>query len=245
VSNALANALPVALPTEDRQPRHIEIVSTRSQRLARPRPIYAVILVGGLFVLFIAQLLLSIVVSNGAYQISSLQGEQRDLTRTADALSEKDDLLASPQALGEAADKLGMTTTGRTPAFVDLASGKVIGKPKTATNGKGDVLSPTIANQPLEDAQKASKQAAKNGSGSTDKSPSTTNTASAAGSSAAGSNTAGSSDSASGSEQDALSADAGTAIDTNANKINANKTSTSSTSTSSTASGVIPSPKTH
>ena len=236
MSNALANAIPVSLPTEPQQPRHIEIVSTRTQRLARPRPIYAVILVGGLFVLFIAQLLLSIVVSNGAYQISSLQGEQRDLTRTADALSEKNDLLASPQALGKAADDLGMTTTGRTPAFVDLAAGKVIGKPKTATNGKGDALSPTIANQPLDDAEKAAKQDKKDNSSSTGN-DSAVNTATA---SASGSSTASGTANKTDAEQDALSADAGTAIDTNANTANA-----TSSNTSSTASGVIPSPKTH
>jgi hypothetical protein len=229
VSNALANALPVALPTEDRQPRHIEIVSTRSQRLARPRPIYAVILVGGLFVLFIAQLLLSIVVSNGAYQISTLQGQQRDLTRTADALSEKDDLLASPQALGEAADKLGMGMTSRTPAFVDLESGKVVGKAREASSGNGTALSPTIANQPLEDAQKASKQAAKANDKADTSSASTTATASASGSGTA-SSTASSTASNTDTEQDALSADAGTAIDTTAPSV---------------ASGVIPSPKTH
>lgn len=238
MSTATARILPLDAPSLPRaqrqvdQTRHIEIVSTRSQRRARPRPIYAIVLVGGLFVLFIAQLLMSIVVSDGAYQISSLQGEQRDLTRTADALSEKNDLLASPQSLGAAASKQGMVQTDRTPAFINTKKGTIIGKAKVATNGKGDELIPSIANQPLESSAKADKAASKKAASETsDDEPETNTTASSVG------------------EQDALSANAGTAIDTAASKINARQTpakSASTTSTTSTTSaGVLPSPTTH
>ena len=66
MSSNLAFATPLRSPREHERPRHIEIVSTREQRRARPRVFYALVAVSGLFALFIVQLLLSIVVSDGA-----------------------------------------------------------------------------------------------------------------------------------------------------------------------------------
>jgi hypothetical protein len=111
-------------------PRHIEIVTTRAQRRARPRAAYAVITVTSLFVIFAAQLLLSIVVSDGAYQIASLQSQQKDLLRTQEALGEKFDLLSSTQHLAENAAQLGMVPNSA-PLFLDLSTGSVAGAPGT------------------------------------------------------------------------------------------------------------------
>jgi len=139
MSTNLAHALPSASPVQETHPRHIEIVSTRSQRRARPRPIYAVIIVGGLFVLFIAQLIMSIVVADGAYQISSLQQEQKELTRTEAALTEQNEILASPQNLSAAAEALGMGYSSKTPNFINLEAGKVVG----SRSGPSSVQDPT------------------------------------------------------------------------------------------------------
>jgi len=109
---------------------HIEIVTTRAQRRARPRAVYAVVTVTSLFVIFAAQLLLSIVVSDGAYQIASLQSQQKDLLRTQQSLSEKFDLLSSTQHLAANAAKLGMVPNG-SPLFLNLATGAVSGAPGT------------------------------------------------------------------------------------------------------------------
>lgn len=162
MSTNLAETMPLGLPDyephREEQPRHIEIVSTRSQRRARPRPIYAIIIVGGLFALFIAQLLMSIVVSNGAYQISGLQAEQRTLTQTENALSEKADLLASPQSLTSKAKAIGMGDTDQTPNFVVLATGKIIGDKKGASDVSSLGLN-SVPNQPLADAKAAAKHA--------------------------------------------------------------------------------------
>jgi len=168
MSTNLAETIPLGLPDfaapeYEAQPRHIEIVSTRSQRRARPRPIYALIIVGGLFVLFIAQLLMSIVVSNGAYQISSLQTEQRTLSQTEQALTEQVDLLASPQSLTAKAKDLGMGESSRTPTFVNLAAegtkGEIIGSEKRTTNVKS-LGSNQVANALL-DQKKEARAAAK------------------------------------------------------------------------------------
>lgn len=131
----LAYASPVRSPRHEEQRRHIEIVTTRAQRKARPRIVYALATVAGLFALVIAQLLLSIVIADGAYEISSLRTEQRDLSRTAASLSEELDLLQSPQNLAVQAEDLGMVMSGTTPMFLRLSDGKVLGSAGAASQG--------------------------------------------------------------------------------------------------------------
>ena len=81
-----------------------------------------------LFAIFIAQLLLSIVVSDGAYQISSLHSQQRELLRTEQALAEELNLLGSTQHLFGQAASLGMVPSAH-PAFLRLSDAAVLGAP--------------------------------------------------------------------------------------------------------------------
>jgi hypothetical protein len=122
-------------------PRHIEIVATRAQRRARPKSFYAMLTVSAVFALFLVQLMLSIVLSDGAYQISSLQAQQTQLSRTEQALAEQLDLLASPQSLAQRAEALGMVVGTGSPAFLRLADGALIGTP-VAASGSSGVLAP-------------------------------------------------------------------------------------------------------
>jgi len=135
VSN-LAFATPLRSPAEEQGTRHIEIVSSREQRRARPRAAYAIVAVAGLFVLFIAQLLLSIVVSDGAYRIAALQTSQRDLGREQQALSEQLDMLSSPQNLATQAESLGMVLSTTNPVFLRLADGAILGTAAAADAGE-------------------------------------------------------------------------------------------------------------
>ena len=132
----LAFATPLRSPVEEFPARHIEIVSSREQRRARPRVFYAVVVVIGLFVLFMAQLLLSIVVSDGAYRIAALQNSQRDLGREQQALSEQLDLLSSPQNLATQAESLGMVLSNTSPVFLRLADGAILGSATAADAGE-------------------------------------------------------------------------------------------------------------
>ncbi|MEO8094043.1 MAG: hypothetical protein ABI632_03820 [Pseudolysinimonas sp.] len=125
----LAYARPVA-PARPGPGPHIEIVTTRAQRRTRPRAAYAVVTVASLFLIFAAQLLLSIVVSQGAYQIDSLQSQEKGLLRTQEALNEQFNLLDSTQHLAQNAASLGMVPNG-SPRFLDLATGAVAGAPGT------------------------------------------------------------------------------------------------------------------
>lgn len=130
--SALARS--VAQPQHEVQPRHIEIVSTRAQRRARPRLFYALVTVSGLFAVLIAQLLLSIAVSDGAYQIASLQQQQRELQRDAETLTEAIQVLQSPQHLAVNAIALGMVSNSST-AYLRLSDGAVLGSAVAATAG--------------------------------------------------------------------------------------------------------------
>lgn len=128
MSSSAAFARPSALPEREQLPRHIEIVTTRAQRKARPKVAYALVTVASLFVIFAAQLILSIVVSESAYQISALQVEQKELIRSQQSLSEDIGLLGSPQNLAANAAALGMGPNPA-PLQLDLTSGAVTGAP--------------------------------------------------------------------------------------------------------------------
>lgn len=144
MSAALAYSDPTSAPRRRAadpvlRPRHVEIVTTRAQRKARPRSFYAVMAVASVFALFLAQLMLSIVLSDGAYQISNLQIQQKQLSRTEQALSEKLDLLASPQSLATRAESLGMVVGTNLPATLTLSTGALSGTPTAAAGNTGAI----------------------------------------------------------------------------------------------------------
>jgi hypothetical protein len=124
MSNTVAIELPSFVPQElDERPRHIEIVTTRSQKRARPRAVYALVGVGGLFAILMTQLLLSILLSNGAYQIAALQSKQVLLARDQQTVTEALNVLQSPQNLAARAAELGMVTNTGNQGFLSLTTG--------------------------------------------------------------------------------------------------------------------------
>lgn len=144
VSAAVARPLrhPTGQPL-DQPRRHLEVVPTRAQRRARPRMLPAVITIGGIGVILLAQLLLSIVIANGAYQISGLQSAKHDAVLQQHALSEQLDLLASPQHLAANAEALGMVASG-SALYLDAKTGAVTGNssaPGGSMLGSGDQVS--------------------------------------------------------------------------------------------------------
>lgn len=131
MSSNLAYARPEPLAPLREHPRHIEVVATRAQRRARPKLAYAIITIASLFGIFAAQLLLSIVVADGAYQVSVLQDQQKDLLRTQDALTEKLNVLDSTQNLSAQAAHLGMVPNAY-PYAIDLSTGATYALPGSA-----------------------------------------------------------------------------------------------------------------
>ena len=136
------SAIPLtALPRPVRERRNdtapLEVVTTRSQRRARPRAVYAVVGVLGVFAILLAQLMLSIVLSDGAYRITALEAQQLELDRTAQSLGERLNVLDSAQNLAANAESLGMVVSATTPTFLLLSDGSVQGTPRPAGSGGG------------------------------------------------------------------------------------------------------------
>lgn len=128
------SALPLSSPRPARSApprRHLEVAPTRAQRLARPRVLPAIVTISGIGVILLAQLLLSIVLADGAYTIAGLQTQQRDLQRQEQALTEQLEVLSSTQNLTANAENLGMVASGN-PVFLDLSTGAVSGNPTPA-----------------------------------------------------------------------------------------------------------------
>ncbi|SDK04025.1 hypothetical protein SAMN05216282_102215 [Cryobacterium psychrotolerans] len=128
-----AQALPAARS-------HIEAVAPRAERRARPRIVYALTAGAGMAAIVITQLLLSVGISQGAYEISTLQASQVELGRTAESLSEDLVKVSSPQNLAANAAALGMVSNS-TPAYLRLSDGAVLGAPVSATGTPADVRS--------------------------------------------------------------------------------------------------------
>jgi len=155
MSTALATA-PLRRPTSPGARPHvepapsIEIVPGRDQRRARPKVVYASVVVGGLGALMLSQLMLSIAVSDGAYAINSLQSQQKEQSRVVQQLNEELGTLSSPQNLAANAEALGMVQNTN-PVWLRMSDGAVIGTPARAVAGAG-LLGATgsqVANQLL------------------------------------------------------------------------------------------------
>jgi len=130
-------AVRLPLPDEEVSPRrHLDIAPTRAQRRARPRIYAALVAVGGIIVILLAQLLMSIVLADGAYRISELQRDHRDLTREQHAAEEQLTQLSSTQSLIDNATALGMVSSGN-PVFLDVATGQALG---TASAPSGQIV---------------------------------------------------------------------------------------------------------
>jgi hypothetical protein len=123
---------------EEERPSHLEVVSTRSQRRSRPRAAYAIVAIGMLLGIVVSQLLLSIAVSQGAYQLSSLATKQTQLQRSYQAASEDLNRLTSPQNLAANANALGMVSNSN-PAYLRLSDAAVLGAAVPASGTAGTV----------------------------------------------------------------------------------------------------------
>jgi hypothetical protein len=118
--------------------RHIEIVAPSKH--ARPRVVYALSAVACVGAVVVAQLLLSVGISQGAYEISALRASQVELGRTADSVSEDLIRVSSPQSLAANAEALGMVSNS-TPAYLRLSDGAVLGAPSSATGSQAGAAS--------------------------------------------------------------------------------------------------------
>jgi len=115
------------LSRERTQPR-LRVVAPAPHRSATGLALLCVVLLGcGL----LALLLLNISIGKGAYTLTGLQTQQRQLQERKQALAEQVEGESAPQALASTAEKLGMVAAPHT-AFVRLPDGRVEGDPASA-----------------------------------------------------------------------------------------------------------------
>ncbi|MBO9058517.1 hypothetical protein JYQ29_16120 [Curtobacterium flaccumfaciens pv. flaccumfaciens] len=212
--------VPSRAPRPDRQhrPELVEVTPTAAQRRARPRIGYAVVAVAALGILLLAQLGISMVLSQGAYTLNSLSAEQTNLSRTQQSLSEQLRVLDSPQNLARNAQSLGMIANS-TPVYLDPKTGRVYGTP---TPAKPDEATASTENQVPNSLLNDVPLATKPGDTSTSKETGTTSKSGTTG-------TAGSADSTATSEKTsgASASDQGTAkssVESDANPLQAPST---------------------
>ncbi|MDP4333778.1 hypothetical protein Q7F20_10405 [Curtobacterium sp. A7_M15] len=145
-------------PTRQSRPELVEVTPTKAQRRARPRIAYAVVAVAALGVLLLAQLGISMVLSQGAYTLNSLSAEQTNLSRTQQSLSEELRVLDSPQNLACNAQALGMIANS-TPVYLDPKTGRVYGTPTPAVADEATAAtSNQVPNSLLDGVPLAAKQ---------------------------------------------------------------------------------------
>ncbi|KUF06573.1 hypothetical protein [Leucobacter sp. G161] len=129
-------------------------VPTPAPRQRKSPVLGAVIAVGVILGIFAAQLALSILVSQGAYESRALSIEERDLGRVERVLSQNLDKLASPQNLVVNAGALGMVQNVA-PATMRLSDGSIQGSLESATRDASENLVPNaqLENLPVIDAK--------------------------------------------------------------------------------------------
>lgn len=128
--DALDIDLPGSLPRRDGSPQLHAVERTAPAR--RPKMLYGLVAVAGALAIAGAQMGLSILTTQGSYEVKELTSQQRSVTWQKQILEDKVAGLSSPQYLGANAAKAGMVT-GQAPTYLRLSDGKIIGSGAAAT----------------------------------------------------------------------------------------------------------------
>ncbi|KAA9143459.1 hypothetical protein F6B41_00105 [Microbacterium lushaniae] len=149
----LAHALPLRRPAET-PARRLHVVEAPAQR-KRPKLAYGVIAVAGAVAIALAQMGLSILTTQGTYEVAALTQQQRDLTYDKQILYDDVAGLGSPQYLAANAAALGMVIN-ESPSYLRLSDGAIIGTGHAAADAsavdainRGAVPNALIADTPL------------------------------------------------------------------------------------------------
>jgi hypothetical protein len=128
-----------------RRPLHA-VASTRPQgaTAAAPKLRYIVVTLLGIFAILGAQLMLSIAVSGGAYEIASLKGEMRQTEQKRQMVAEDINALVAPDTLAGLASSMGMVADNN-PAYLRLSDASVVGAALPASASAGSQLFPVTS----------------------------------------------------------------------------------------------------
>ena len=134
--------------------RRLRVVEAPARR-RRPKLVYGVVAVVGAFLIAAAQMGLSIMTTQGSYELSALAQEQRELTYERQMLYDDVAGLSSPQYLAANASALGMVID-ESPSYLRLSDGAILGASQAALGsssvdalGRAAVPNALIADTPL------------------------------------------------------------------------------------------------
>ena len=134
--------------------RRLRVVEAPSRR-RRPKLFYGVVAVLGAFLIAAAQMALSIMTTQGTYELAALTQEQRDLTYQKQILYDDVAGLSSPQYLAANAAALGMVMD-ESPSYLRLSDGALLGAGEMSLGsssvdaiGRGAVPNALITDTPL------------------------------------------------------------------------------------------------
>ncbi len=109
---------------------HLRMVSPlRPERASRG--VFAVVVTAVLAIGMLSILLINTSLAQGAFTINELKSEQSTLLQQEEALTEAVAAIAAPESLETQARAMGMVPS-ENPVFLDVTTGKVLGKPKAA-----------------------------------------------------------------------------------------------------------------
>jgi hypothetical protein len=112
--------------------------------LAGPKLRYIVATLLGIFAILAVQLILSIALSGGAYEIASLKGEMRNTEQKRQMVAEDINALIAPDTLAGLAASMGMVADNN-PAYLRLSDSSVVGEAQPATADSGAAVYPVTA----------------------------------------------------------------------------------------------------
>lgn len=115
---------PAAAPASD--PQRTLRALEQPQPGRRPRLLYGIIAVGGALAIAAAQMGLSILTTQGSYEVAALTTQQRQLDWDRQMLADQVAGLSSPQYLAANASALGMVV-GQMPNHLRLSDGAIAG----------------------------------------------------------------------------------------------------------------------
>jgi hypothetical protein len=127
------------------------VPSTRqkTQANAVPKLRYIVVLLAGIFAILGGQLLLSIAVSGGAYEIASLKSDLRGSQQKQQIVGEEISALVAPDTLATLAGSMGMVPDNN-PAYIRVSDGVVVGEALPAeASASGQVFAVTAGTESL------------------------------------------------------------------------------------------------
>ncbi|GAB2838909.1 hypothetical protein ACFQ0P_12875 [Microbacterium insulae] len=155
--SAATNVLqtPAVAPIRSDAPtRRLRVVDAPVRR-RRPKLLYGVVAVLGAFLIAGAQIALSIMTTQGTYELSTLTAQQRELTFQKQVLYDQVAGLSSPQYLAANAAALGMVID-ESPSYLRLSDGALLGAGEVSFGnssvnalGRGVVPNALITQTPL------------------------------------------------------------------------------------------------